>query len=330
MFDTISGNRAERELRVAAYGRIMSEKNVMQSGYAEMVNHFSTLIGSADGWQYAGVYIDRGFEQVALERLLADGRAGRIDLVIVPSVSVLRKETLLELVRQLQDLNIDIFFEDENIHTMSEDGEALISVLASFIKPRPEPVPKLLPYGMEDKDEAEIVRRIFDMLMEGRGRANIASVLNQEGIISPRGGKWAVCDIRRITKEPAYREAIIAPDTFDAAQEEMAARSKVYHYREPFEGMFAGIITCGLCGRSFSRRDRGFSTVWLCRKYIKKGPAVCPSKGIRERLLKEIVSSVLGENWQEEVDRIDNITVYPDGRLVITVDDEEIERQWRL
>ena len=93
--------------------------------------------------------------------------------------------------------------------------------------------------------------------------------------------------------------------------------------------MFAGIITCGVCGRSFSRRDRGTSTLWLCRNYIKKSPTGCSSKGIRERLLKEIVSSTLGEGGLEEVDRVDNITVYPDGRLIITVDDEEIEKAWR-
>jgi hypothetical protein len=45
--------------------------------------------------------------------------------------------------------------------------------------------------------------------------------------------------------------------------------------------------------------------------------------------LKEIVSSTLGEGGLEDVDRVDNITVYPDGRLIITVDDEEIERAWR-
>ena len=92
--------------------------------------------------------------------------------------------------------------------------------------------------------------------------------------------------------------------------------------------MFAGIITCGVCGRSFSRRDRGTSTLWLCRNYIKKSPTGCSSKGIRERLLKEIVSSTLGEGGLEEVDRVDNITVYPDSRLIITVDDEEIEKAY--
>ena len=308
----------------------------MRSGYAELVSHFSTIIHNTDGWEYAGVYVDQGFGQTELKRLRADGRAGKIDLVIVPNVSVLRKEALLDLVRHLQDLNIDLFFEDENIHTMSEDGEALISVLASLIQPKPE-APKIQPYGLEDDDEAEVVKRIFSMYMEGYarkpiaqiGRKPIAETLNAEGVPSPRDVKWAVCDIRRITKEAAYRDTIIDSDTFDAAQDVMSERSKAYHYRDPFEGMFAGIITCGVCGRSFSRRDRGTSTLWLCRNYIKRGPTGCSSKGIRERLLKEIVSSTLGEGGLEDVDRVDNITVYPDGRLIITVDDEEIEKAWR-
>ena len=329
MFDTNSRDNLKKSMRVAAYGHIVSGGNVMRSGYAELVSHFSTIIHNTDGWEYAGVYVDQGFGQTELKRLMADGRAGKIDLVIVPNVSVLRKEALLDLVRQLQNLNIDLFFEDENIHTMSEDGEALISVLASFIKPKPEPKPKLLPYGMEDEEEAKVVKRIFQMLMAGRGRKPIAETLNAEGVPSPRDVKWAVCDIRRITKEAAYRDNIIDADTFDAAQDVMSERSKAYHYRDPFEGMFAGIITCGVCGRSFSRRDRGTSTLWLCRNYIKRGPTGCSSKGIRERLLKEIVSSTLGEGGLEDVDRVDNITVYPDGRLIITVDDEEIEKTWR-
>ena len=138
MFDTISGNAAEKKLRVAAYGRITSGGNVMRSGYAELVSHFSGRIQNEDGWTYAGVYVDRDNDHAERDRLLSDARAGKIDLVLVPNVSVLRKEALLELTRGLKELNIDMFFEAENIHTLSEDGEELISVLASFIMPKPE------------------------------------------------------------------------------------------------------------------------------------------------------------------------------------------------
>lgn len=54
-----------------------------------------------------------------------------------------------------------------------------------------------------------------------------------------------------------------------------------------------------------------------------------PAESIRERLLKEIVTPLLGEKGLDDVDRVDNITVYPDGRLIVTIDDEEIERVWR-
>ena len=136
MFDTISGKTADNKLRVAAYGRIMSGGNVMRSGYAELVSHFSGWIQSEEGWSYAGVYVDRDNDHAERDRLLADAQAGKIDLVLALNVSVLRKEALLELTRGLKELNIDMFFEAENIHTLSEDGEELISVLTSFIMPK--------------------------------------------------------------------------------------------------------------------------------------------------------------------------------------------------
>ena len=139
MVDTISGNRA---LRVAAYGRISPGGNVMHNGFAELVNHFSSWIQNEEDWIYAGVYVDRDNDLAERDRLLSDVRAGKIDQVLAQNVSVLRKEALLELTRGLKELNIDMFFEDESIHTLSEDGEELISVLASLIQPKPE-VPKI-------------------------------------------------------------------------------------------------------------------------------------------------------------------------------------------
>lgn len=328
MFDTITGKTVDKKLRVAAYGRIMSGGNVMRSGYAELVSHFSGWIQSEEGWSYAGVYVDRDSDHAERDRLLADARGRKIDLVLVPNVSVLRKEALLELTRGLKELNIDMFFESENIHTLSEDGEELISVLASFVKPKPE-VPKEKPYGLDDADEAEVVKRIFTMYMEGIARKPIAQILNKEQIPNRRGTPWKDYDIRRITMDPAYRETLIDPETFDAALEKMEQRTKAFHYRNPYEGMFAGIITCGVCGKTYSRRERGVSTLWVCRQYMRKGPAGCDSKSIRERLLKEIITPLLGEKGLEDVDRVDNITVYPDGRLIVTIDDEEIERVWR-
>lgn len=285
MFDTNSRDNLKKSMRVAAYGHIVSGGNVMRSGYAELVSHFSTIIHNTDGWEYAGVYVDQGFGQTELERLMADGRAGKIDLVIVPNVSVLRKEALLDLVRRLQNLNIDLFFEDENIHTMSEDGEALISVLASFIKPKPEPKPKLLPYGLENEEEAKVVKRIFQMLMAGNGRKPIADTLNAEGVPSPRDVKWAVCDIRRITKEAAYRDTIIDADTFDAAQDVMSERSKAYHYRDPFEGMFAGIITCFMAAirRSMETAQSMSFLKSSSRVLMDHDTVTCPSSFSRSR-----------------------------------------------
>ena len=57
MFDTNSRDNLKKSMRVAAYGHIVSGGNVMRSGYAELVSHFSTIIHNTDGWEYAGVYV---------------------------------------------------------------------------------------------------------------------------------------------------------------------------------------------------------------------------------------------------------------------------------
>ena len=68
------------------------------------------------------------------QRLLADCRDKKIDMVITKSVTRLARNTLtlLETARELKSLEIDIYFEKENIHTMSMDGELMLTLLASF------------------------------------------------------------------------------------------------------------------------------------------------------------------------------------------------------
>lgn len=73
-------------------------------------------------------------ERENFQRLLADCHAGKIDMVITKSISRFARNTvtLLETVRELKSLGIDVYFEEQNIHTMSADGELMLSILASY------------------------------------------------------------------------------------------------------------------------------------------------------------------------------------------------------
>jgi len=125
--------------RMAAYARVSTGKDAMRHSLSAQVSYYSNLIQSHNGWLYCGVYADEaltgtkdGREQ--FQRMLKDCREGKLDGIITKSISRFARNTvtLLETIRELKLLGIDVFFEEQNIHTMSSEGEFLLTILASY------------------------------------------------------------------------------------------------------------------------------------------------------------------------------------------------------
>ena len=131
--------KQEKLIRAAAYCRVSSDKDAMLHSLSAQVSYFSTTIQNHPGWVYVGAYVDEGITGTKEDRpkfvkLMEDCRAGRIDLIITKSVTRFARNTvvLLDSIRELKSMGIDVFFEKENIHTLSADGELMISILASY------------------------------------------------------------------------------------------------------------------------------------------------------------------------------------------------------
>lgn len=131
--------KLERKKRVAAYARVSSGKDAMLHSLSAQVSHYSELIQRNGDWLYAGVYADEAKtgtkdSRADFQRLIADCRAGKIDMVITKSISRFARNTvtLLQTVRDFKAWEVDIFFEEQNIHTMSADGELMLTILASY------------------------------------------------------------------------------------------------------------------------------------------------------------------------------------------------------
>ena len=314
-------------LRVAAYGRVPDQKDAKLTARAGLIQRFVSLIAEQEEWHFSGVYVDSGTGHLKFYQMLDECRCGTIDLILASSMNALglRKDDLFKTLNEMNDLGVTINFIDDNLSTDGGSGEQLLSTLASFLKP-PKP-PKVIPapYGIGDVEEEEVVKRIFSLFLQGYGRSPIAAFLNEEGIPGPKGSAWNYCDIRRILSDPVYREeGVIDEETWKRVTTEVAKRSSSYGYRKPSTNPFAGLITCGVCGNTFTHRERGKLTNWVCRKYLKHGPAGCPSKCIRERALIGILSDV-----GLETPDIDNITIWPDGKMVINTHTGDIEVTWR-
>ena len=314
-------------LRVAAYGRVPDQKDAKLTARAGLIQRFVSLIAEQEEWHFSGVYVDSGTGHLKFYQMLDECRCGTIDLILASSMNALglRKDDLFKTLNEMNDLGVTINFIDDNLSTDGGSGEQLLSTLASFLKP-PKP-PKVIPapYGIGDEEEEEVVKRIFSLFLQGYGRSPIAILLNREGIPGPKGYAWNYCDIRRILSDPVYREeGVIDEETWKRVTTEVAKRSSSYGYRKPSTNPFAGLITCGVCGNTFTHRERGKLTNWVCRKYLKHGTGGCLSKCIREKTLINILSDA-----RVDICNIDNITIWPDGRMVINSPSKDIEVTWR-
>ena len=222
--------------KVAAYARVSSGKDAMLHSLSAQVSYYSKMIQSRPGWQYVGVYADEAAtgtkdNRNEFQRMISDCKSGNIDMIITKSISRFARNTvtLLETVRELKELNVDVYFEEQNIHSMSGDGELMLTILASFAQEESRSVSEnckwrirhnyeegipngftLYGYDIKDRvmtvnaEQAEVVRRIFTMYTNGSGSKKICNALNEEGIPSPNGYQWSEGRIMDILKNEKY------------------------------------------------------------------------------------------------------------------------------
>ena len=233
-------------IRVAAYARVSSAKDAMHHSLMAQVSYYRNLIESRSGWLFAGVYADEAKTGTKDTRenfvkLLADCRDGKINLVLTKSVSRFARNTvtLLETVRSLKDMGVDIFFEEQNIHTLSSDGELMLSILASYAQEESYSVsenqkwrvrkkfeegipcnPNMLGYIYRDgrfiinPEEAAVVKRIYREYLSGKGYTLIAKELIADSIPTKRGAPWGCRTICGILTNYAYTGNLLLQTTY--------------------------------------------------------------------------------------------------------------------
>jgi len=140
IFDTHAVTHAVTRTLVAAYARVSTEKEEQEDSFERQVEHYTTLITSNPEWQLVEVYADPGISGTRAEkrpnfmRMIADCRAGKINKVMVKSISRFARNTVdaLNYIRELKDLGISVYFESENIDTLTPGGEVLLTILAAM------------------------------------------------------------------------------------------------------------------------------------------------------------------------------------------------------
>ena len=226
-----------KKKRVAAYARVSTGKESMLHSLSDQIRYYTSLIQKQSDWEFAGVYYDEALTGTKSDRegflkMLKACREGKIDMIMVKSISRFARNTvtLLETVRELKALNIDVYFEEHNIYTLSSEGELMLTLLASFAqaeslsasenqkwrikrafeKGDPITLRFMLGYDISregikiNEEEAEIVREIYNDVLLGKSFTSIAKDLNDRGIKGKFGCPWTTRTIMRILKNEKY------------------------------------------------------------------------------------------------------------------------------
>ena len=232
--------------RVVAYARVSSGKDAMLHSLSAQVSYYSDLIQQHPGWIYCGVYADEALtgtkdDREGFQCLLKECRNGNVDMVITKSISRFARNTvtLLETVRSLKSLGVDVYFEEQNIHTMSSEGELMMTILASYAQEESlsasENQKWRIKHSFEDgrpwngtilgyrymsgvystvPEEAEIIKSIFTDYLSGMGTSAIAKKLNAAGILTRKGNCWGHTAVDKVLKNETYTGNLLLQKTY--------------------------------------------------------------------------------------------------------------------
>lgn len=224
--------------KVAAYARVSSDSERMGHSLSAQVSYYSSLIQKNPEWEYAGVYADYGISGTGMEdreeflRLLADCEAGKVDIVLTKSIQRFARNTvdLLNTVRHLKEIGVEVRFEKENIHSLSGDGELMMTILASFAQEESRSISENVKWGIRKMfesgkqngftriygygwdgsnyviipEEAEVIRLIFSDFLAGVPTRETERKLEEKGIKTVHGCHFGFSQIRKILENERY------------------------------------------------------------------------------------------------------------------------------
>jgi len=239
---------SKNKLRVAAYARVSTDSDEQLESLKAQREHYENYIKSNPEWEFAGLYYDEGISGTKKEkrpellRMIRDCESNRVDFIITKSISRFARNTMdcLELVRQLLNIGVFIYFEKENLNTGDMESELMLSILSGFAAEESASISQNMtwsiskkiqngsfiigspPYGYANvngemvivPEEAEVVKRIFSECLSGKGGSAIAKGLNRDKIPARRGNHWSSGTIIDMLRNEKYKGDALFQKTY--------------------------------------------------------------------------------------------------------------------
>lgn len=237
--------------RVAAYCRVSTKQEEQLNSYETQVRYYTDRINREPGWKLAGIYADKGITGTSMKKrdefnkLIRQCKRGKVDMIIVKSISRFARNTLdcLKITRMLRELKVDVYFEEQNLHSIDPSSEFYISIYGSVAQSESENISHNVTWGKArsakegnvffayksflgyrrgadgkpeiDPEQANTVRRIYDRFLAGDSLQQIANGLTADGIPTPMSRTvWQASVVQSILSNEKYKGDALLGKTY--------------------------------------------------------------------------------------------------------------------
>ncbi len=287
--------KKNQKMRVAAYCRVSTFGPAQLHSLDTQIEAYTRMIKNNKDWRFAGVFYDvesglRRKGRTDLDKMLKKAEKGKIDYIITKSISRISRDTLevLKIIRKLRERGINMHFENENLDSININNEYEITLRGMLAQDESRNKSEDIRWGLQRKfekgdiftnyksfmgytcvddnltivqEQAEVVRKIFELYLQGLSLGQIKSYLESQGIKTAMEKEtWDTKTIHKMLKNEKYKgdtllqktvtedfmtgkkikntgqrnkyyvkdshSAIVSAEVFDKVQEEMAKRAR--------------------------------------------------------------------------------------------------------
>ena len=240
---------AEHPLRVAAYCRISTGSEEQLGSLENQMKFYTNYIRKQSNWTFAGIYSDNASgvrlrKRTCYQQMMKDCKRGKIDLILVKSISRFGRDTLTTVkdIRRLKKMNIGVYFEVGGFNTLTT-SDSIIDQYATLAQAESQSHSENVKFGMRRRmesgrtllnhtqflgytkgedgelkivpEEAEIVRKIFELYLQGNGVRKIKRYLEEHGIKTVTGkSEWSTSTIDRMLSNEKYIGQVLMQKTY--------------------------------------------------------------------------------------------------------------------
>lgn len=276
-----------RQLRVAAYCRVSTKQDEQLNSYEVQKRHYTERINSKPDWTLVDIFADKGITGTSVRkrdefnRMIRYCKKGKIDMIITKSIARFARNTVdcLQHTRMLKELGVDVYFEEQGIHSKQPGAEFYITIYGSIAQSESENISANVKWGKAqsakegkvsfhyknflgyrqgddgnpeiEPEEAKTVKLIYERYLMGDSLVGIAKRLEKMNILSPSGKeKWQSSTVRSILTNEKYKGDAIINKTY--ITDCLSKKVKINNGERPkyyVEDNHPAIIDAGTFGR---------------------------------------------------------------------------------